>query len=97
MQRSLPCRELGVYIIVMLGERPREQAFFHLSRESCSWILIQIDFEERQLAVHLLLKGFFALAIGNLTIPSGYLLIFLYYITSPVAHHYLYFLIICTT
>jgi len=28
MQRSLPCRESVVYIIVTLGEMPREQAFF---------------------------------------------------------------------
>jgi len=37
-----------VYIIVTLGEMPREQVFFHLPQDSCSWTLMQIDFEEHQ-------------------------------------------------
>jgi len=29
-------------------DTPREQVFFRLSRESCSWALMQIEFEERR-------------------------------------------------
>ena len=51
MQRSLPCRESVVYIIVTLGEMLREQVFFHPSRESSSWTLWRIDLEEPQVSV----------------------------------------------